>query len=310
MPTENESAEGHLQRVQRRMALFFSEEIYTLSMLEEDVETGDVFYKPTEILPYLQTALMDEKILEVEFDGLTRVYFSRVHDHPPELETDDEDGGGKEHADPEYNQGDYLKLMTHLITLPLEPGIGNLYVRHSKKVLIRLFTTTYAVELGTFFQELTTVRDLPVLRLDFPVIGRIVRGGREFRAKVPETMKLRVMVMGKRRHKTLTARVTDISASGMAFSITKEQQSLFKLDETRTIELLLDDLMLVRVNGNVRHISKIRGKKGTEFLCGLQFDLVTRAVAAKVESIVAQVQRAHLKELSDLSEESGLDLIV
>ena len=310
MAAENDSVKGHLQRVQRRMALFFSEEIYTLSMLEEDLETGDVFFKPTEVLPYLQTALMDEKILEVEFDGLTRVYFSRVHDHLPELEEQKDDDGGTVNVEPEYNQGDYLKLMTHLITLPLEPGIGNLFIRHSKKVLIRLFTTTYAVELGTFFQELTKVRDLPVLRLDYPVIGRIVRGAREFRAKVPGTMKLLVMVMGKRRHKTLTTRVTDISASGMAFTVTKEQQSLFKLDETRTVEILLDDMMLVRVNGNVRHISKIRGKKGTEYLCGIQFDLVTRAVAAKVESIVAQVQRAHLKELSDLSEESGLDLII
>ena len=310
METENESAEGHLEPVQRRMALFFTEEIYTLNMLEEDVESGDVFYKPTEILPYLQTALMDEKILEVEFDGLTRVYFSRVHDHLPELEEQEDEEGKTVLAEPEYNQGDYLKLMTHVITLPLEPGIGNLFIRHSKKVLIRLFTTTYAVELGTFFQELTTIRDLPVLRLDFPVIGRIVRGAREFRAKVPSTMKLLVMVMGKRRHKTLTTRVVDISASGMALAITKEQQELFKLEENRTVEILLDDLMLVRINGSVRHISKIRGKKGTEFLCGIQFDLVTRAVAAKVESIVAQVQRAHLKEISDMSEESGLDLIV
>lgn len=310
MATENDSAEGHLQRVQRRMALFFSEEIYTLSMLEEAVETGDVFYKPTEILPYLQTALMDEKILEVEFDGLTRVYFSRIHDHLPELEEQQGDDGKTVLVEPEYNQGDYLKLMTHLVTLPVEPGIGNLFIRHSKNILIRLFTTTYAVELGTFFQDLISVRDLPVLRLDFPVIGRIVRGAREFRAKVPEAMKLRVMVMGKRRHKTLTTRVMDISASGMSFAITKEQQELFRLDETRTVELLLDDMMLVRVNGNVRHVSKIRGKKGTEFICGIQFDLVTRAVAAKVESVVAQVQRAHLKELSDLSEESGLDLIV
>ena len=310
MATEKDSAEGPLQRVQRRMALFFPEEIYTLSMLEEAIEDGDVFSKPTEILPYLQTALMDEKILEVEFDGLTRVYFSRVHDHLPDLEEQDDGDGGTELVEPEYNQGDYLKLMTHLITLPLEPGIGNLYIRHSKKILIRMFTTTYAVELGTFFQELTSVRDLPVLRLDFPVMGRIGRGAREFRAKVPDSMKLLVMVMGKRRHKTLTTRVLDISASGMAFAIGKEQQSLFRLDETRTVELVLDGMMLVRANGSVRHISKIRGKKGTEFLCGIKFDLVTRAVAAKVEAVVAQVQRAHLKELSDLSEESGLDLIV
>ena len=306
---EDNSPEGILQRVKRRMTLFFSEEIYTLDMLEEDLETGDVFYKPTEVLPYLQTALMDEKILEVEFDGLTRVYFSRVHEHYPEPEEQKDSNGEIVMVEPEFSTGDYLKLMTHLITLPLEPGIGNLFVRHSKKIIIRLFTTTYAVELGTFFQELTETRELPVLRLDFPVIGRIVRGAREFRAKVPATMKLLVLVMGKRKHGTLKSRVMDISASGMAFVISKEQQSLFKIDEKRTVEILHDDMMLVRINANVRHISKVRGKKGTEFLCGLQFDLETRSVAAKVESVVAQVQRAHLKEISDLSVESGINLI-
>ena len=116
--------------------------------------------------------------------------------------------------------------------------------------------------------------------------------------------------MGKRKHGTLKTRVLDISASGMAFLISKDQQALFRVDEKRTVEILHDDMMLVRVNGNVRHISKVRGKKGTEFLCGIQFDLETRAVAAKVEAVVASVQRAHLKEISDLSIESGLNLIV
>jgi len=176
--------------------------------------------------------------------------------------------------------------------------------------LIRFFTTTYAVELGTVFQDLADVRGLPVLRLAYPAIGRLVRGAREFRAKVPETMKLIILVMGKRKHGTVRTRVVDMSASGMAFSITKEQQDLFRIDETRTIEFVHDDMMLVRLNGKVRHISKVRGKKGTEFICGIQFDLATRAIAAKIESIVAMVQRAHLKELSDLSAESGMKFII
>ena len=150
---DDNSPERLLQRVQRRMTLFFSEEIYTLNMLEEDLESGDVFHKPSDILPYLQTSLMDEKVLEVEFDGLTRVYFSRVHDHLPDLQEQKDDDGELVMVEPEYNTGDYLKMMTHLITLPLEPGIGNLFIRHSKKIILRLFTTTYAVELGTFFQN-------------------------------------------------------------------------------------------------------------------------------------------------------------
>ena len=306
---EESSPEGINQRVQRRLGLFFCEEPYTLSMIEEQLESGDIFHRPTDILPYLQTALMDEKILEVELDGLTRVYFGRLYDDLPPLEEREEDGQ-KVIIEPDYNTGDYLKRMTHIISLPLEPGIGNLFVRYAKNIVIRLFTATYAVELGTFFQDLTEVRQLPVLRLEFPVIGRIVRGAREFRAKVPEQMKLLVVVMGRRKHGTLRTRIVDISASGMSFSIAKDQQQLFRIDETRTIEIVHDDMMLARLNGKVRHVSKVRGKKGTEFICGIQFDLATRALAAKVESVVALVQRAHLKELSDLSEESGLSLII
>lgn len=306
---EDKSPEKNLQRILRRLSLFFPEEIYTLNMLEEYLEDGNIFHKPTEILRYLQTALIDEKILEVELDGMTRVYFGRLHDDLPPLE-EHEAEGHITMIEPDYNAGDYLKLMTHLVSLPLEPGIGNLFVRHAKKIVIRMFTTNYAVELGTFFQELTEVRELPVLRLGYPVIGRIVRGVREFRAKVPETMKLMVLVMGKRKHGTIRTRVVDASASGLSFSIAKDQQKLFRLDEPRTIEVVHEDMMLVRINGNIRHISKVRGKKGTEFICGIQFDLETRAVAAKVETIVAQIQRAHLKALSDLSEESGLSLII
>jgi c-di-GMP-binding flagellar brake protein YcgR len=302
------ATETLVQRTQRRLNIFFPEEIFTAAMIEEALEDGDIFYKPTDMLPYLQTILMDEKILEVELDGLTRVYFSRLYDDLPPLP--EEDSSGATEPTPDYAPGDYLKQMSHLILLPLEPGIGNLFVRHSQRVLIRFFTTTYAVELGTIFQDLADVRGLPVLRLAFPAIGRLVRGAREFRAKVPETMKLIVLVMGKRKHGTVRTRVVDMSASGMAFSIAKEQQDLFRIDETRTIEFVHDDMMLVRLNAKVRHISKVRGKKGTEFICGIQFDLATRAIAAKIESIVAMVQRAHLKELSDLSAESGMKFII
>jgi c-di-GMP-binding flagellar brake protein YcgR len=306
---EDKTTESLVQRIQRRLNIFFPEEIFTAAMIEEALEDGEIFFKPTDMLPYLQTVLMDEKILEVELDGLTRVYFSRLYDDLPPLQEVD-DSGTSTTVNPDYSAGDYLKRMSHLIALPLEPGIGNLFIRHSQRVLLRFFTTTYAVELGTVFQDLADVRGLPVLRLAYPAIGRLVRGAREFRAKVPETMKLIILIMGKRKHGTIRTRVVDMSASGMAFSITKEQQELFRIDETRTIEFVHDDMMMVRLNGKIRHVSKVRGKKGTEFICGIQFDLATRAIAAKIESIVAMVQRAHLKELSDLSAESGMKFII
>lgn len=305
---EENATQFVVDRARKRLSLFFADEIYTKTSIEEGLELGDIFLKPTEVLPYLQTALLDEKILEVELDGMTRVYFSRLHDDTPDLITEIIDGE-EVHTEPDYTTGDYLKELTHLISLPIEPGMGNIHIRHSGKIIIRFFMANYAVELGCFFQDMALVRELPVLRLSYPSIGRLVRGAREFRAKVPMTYDLKILVVGKRRHGTLTTKVINISASGVSFSIKKDEQDLFRIDETRTFEFVQDGMLLVRLSGTVRHISKIRGKKGTEFVSGIQFDLVTRSLAAKVETIVAAVQRAHLKELAEIASESGLDIL-
>lgn len=299
--------ESLARRIVDRLNLYFIDQMYTMDMLEEELDAGDVFYKPADILPFLQTALMDEKFVEVEMNGITQVYFTKVSDDPPEPT----DIQGEEETEPEeeYAMGDYLKEMSHLVILPLEPGMGNYSIRYSNRVLLRFFTTAYGVELGTFYQEQDLVGETPVLRLDYPVIGRIVRGSREFRAKVPEKMDIKLMIIGKKKQKTITTRLINISVSGFAFSIKKEQQDDFVVDEVRTMELIINGVMELRVNGNVRHVSKIRGRRGTEYLCGVQADLVTRALAARLEEIVAAVQRAHLRELAKLSDETGINLV-
>ncbi len=305
---EDDKKQSRYERVQKNLSLFFPDMVYTRESLEESLEIGDIFYKPTDILPFLQSALFDEKVVEVELDGMSRVYFSRIYDDLPDLVPTEVDGETVM-TEPTYKAGSYLKDMTHIISLPLEPGIGNLNIRSTRRILLRIFTTSYAVEFGTSFQDITEVRELPVLRLAFPIIGRIVRGAREFRAKVPEKLDIKVLVVGKRKQDSLTTKVVDISVSGMSFAIKKNQQEFFRVDQIRTLEFIIDDMMVVRLNGTIRHVSKIRGKKGTEYICGVKFDLVTRALASKVEGIVATVQRAHLKELYDKSVASGLDLI-
>lgn len=295
------------KRLVDRLNLFFSDIHYSQDMLQEELDTGDVFYKPPDILPFLQTALMDEKFVEVEMSGITQIYFTKIHDHPPDQkeETEDEEEEEKE----KYNRGDYLKKMSHLITLPLEPGMGNYSVRYADRIVLRFFTSAYAVELGTFYQSQDVVEGLPVLSLDYPAIGRIVRGSREFRAKVPNKMDIKLMIIGKRKQKTITTRLLNISVSGFAFAIKKEQQNDFAIDEERTMEIIIKGFMELRVQGTIRHISKIRGRHGTEYICGVQADLVTRALAARLEEIVASVQRAHLRELAQISNESGIKLV-
>ena len=291
------------KRIVDRLNLFFGDINYSQDMLQEELDTGDVFYKPADVLPFLQTALMDEKFVEVEMSGITQVYFTKIHDHPPERAEEEEEERDK------YNRGDYLKKMAHLITLPLEPGMGKYSIRYADRIVLRFFTSAYAVELGTFYQSQEIIEELPVLRLDYPVIGRIVRGSREYRAKVPKKMDIKVMIIGKRRKQTITTNLLNISVSGFAFAIKKEQQNDFIVDEERTMEIIINGFMELRVQATIRHISKIRGRHGTEYICGVQADLVTRALAARLEEIVAAVQRAHLRELAQLSTESGIKLV-
>lgn len=309
---KEEKRELLLHNIQKKLSLFFPEDAYsfTRQSVEDGVESGQFMTKPAQILPYVQTALFDNKILEVELDGMTRVYFSRINDDIPDLEEVADEDGELQLQEPDYNTGDYLKLMNHVICLPLEPGMGNLHIRNSQKVLLRFFTSTSAIELGTFFQDLAIVREIPVLRLSFPLIGRQVIGARAFRAKVPRAMLFTIVVKGKRRKRSdIRTYPIDISSADMSFEVQKEEQPSFRQDEICNIRFFLEGEMHLKVNGTIRHISKVRNKKGIQYAIGVQFDLSTRSLAANIETIVATVQRAHLKELSDKSEESGIQLV-
>ncbi len=300
------------QNVQKKLSLFFPEDSYSFTnqAVDDGLESHDFMVKPVSILPFLQTALLDDKILEVEMDGMTRIYFSRLYDELPELvETEDEEDGEISLEEPEYTAGDYLKLMNHVICLPLEPGMGNLAIRNSQRIVLRLFTSSLAIELGTFFQDLAVVRGLPVLRLSFPIIGRKVKGNRAFRAKVTLEMNFELFIKGKKKRPDIETHAIDISNDGMSFEIQKEEQKLFKEDEICSIQFILNGDTLTKVNGTVRHISKIREKKGIQYRIGVQFDIPTRSLAATIETLVATVQRVHLQELSELSEESGINLV-
>ncbi|MBU0946909.1 MAG: PilZ domain-containing protein [Proteobacteria bacterium] len=306
----DDKKEKFIHNVQKKLTLFFprSASSFTGETVEEGLDSGAFVVKSAEILPYVQTALFDDKIIEVELNGSPQVYFSRIHDHIPDL-VEVAENGKTRIEEPDYTAGDYLKLMSHIITLPLEPGLGNLHIRDSQQILLRLFTTNCAIELGTFFQNLALVRDIPVLRLAFPLIARQIQEARAFRAKVPDSLDFLLLVMGKHKRPNMRKRPLDISANGMSFQIRKEERTLFHLNETCGVQFILNDEMLVKVDGVVRHISKVRDKIGIEYRCGIQFDLPTRSVTASIEAIVATVQRAHLKELAEKSLDNGIRLI-
>lgn len=302
----HDDSDKNLEQIHNRFTAFFPTEHFSSEQLSDLLESGDIFSQQVDILTYLQAALLEEKVLEVEIDDLTRIYSCRLYDNFPDLVEEEEDGVVKL-VEPDYSAGEYLKNMSFFNSWPLEPAIGNLTIRNSKRVLFRLFTPSYAVELGTCFRGLVDVRDIPVLRFDYPIIGRIVRGTRAYRAKIPKEMNFITTVLDQNSQKVLSLRVIDISVRGMGFQIEKEQQSIFAEYEDRIFDLIINDVSTISLKGNLRHISKIRGKNGTEYICGTNFDLANREVASKIETIVAQVQRDYLKELSDLSDENNKD---
>ena len=295
------------EELKSRLHAFFPAEIFTSESVVADLENGDILISKEEILPYLQTALLDEKTIEFELDGAPRVYFSRLKDDLPDDYDDSLENDVKD-EEPLYKEGDFLLEMSHIVSLPLEPGLGNLHIRHSRTVMLRMFTNAYAVEFGTTFLKLAKVQEIPVIQLEYPEIARIVRGAREFRAKVPDSLDFKVAVnIGE--DEDLVVSASDISIKGMAFSLTREEEEFFTIDDTISFKIYVDDELLANLTATIKHLSKIRKKTGIEHVCGVLFDLESRTTAAVIESIVATVQRSHLLELKDKSGASGIELI-
>lgn len=296
-----------IDRIQKRLQMFFPDDTYTEEEIRDEFDAGNIFSTAASILPYLQTALLDEKLIEVQFDSHSRIYFGRLADDPPPPADPIE--GDEAVEEPEYNPGEYLSSMSHVISLPVEPGLGNMHIRYSKTIILRFFTSSYAVELGTFYQEHTKVEDQPVLKLDYPVIGRIVRGAREYTAKVPNDLDLKVRFTIKGRKKPIIDDISDISAKTFSFCFDKGIEELLAIDDTHQFQILLGGEIIIEISGTIRMLTKARKQKSIENICTIQLDLSSRALASKVESTVATVQRAHLKEMAELAEESGYDLI-
>jgi len=291
--------------IKRKLHHFFPGEKYSPDRLAEDLATGDLLNSKEAILPYLQTALLDEKVIEVQLDGMPMVYFSRLKDDVPAEEEENEG----DDPQPEPTEGSYLTALHHLITLPLEPGLGNLHLRYSRAIILRMFTNKFAVEMATTFEDLVTVDDIPVLRLAFPELARIAHNVREFRAKVPDGLHFIVALTAEDDSLELEARPVNISIRGMAFAASKKEQRLLKVNSLYSLKFFIDDELLLRIDATIKHLSRLRKRSGIEYICGLEFEPQTKTQTAVIESIVAMVQRAHLKELSEKSYASGIKLI-
>jgi c-di-GMP-binding flagellar brake protein YcgR len=297
--------------IKERLQSFFPSSSYSPEELTEKIDKGEILTREEDILPYLQTALLDEKVLEIELNQQPDLYFSRLQDNSPEdTKTDsDQQETTDETLLPQYSLGDYLCFFDHIVTLPLEPGIGSLRLRQSTSVVLRMFTKEFGIEMGTTFQDTTKVDGIPTLRLAYPSILRIQPNAREFRAKVPDKQDFVVEIEREGAPLELSTTPIDISRKGMAISLGKKVHREIKLEDELFLKLYIDDELRARTNSTVRHLSKVRKRQGIEYCCGVEFSLTSRTIASVMESIVATTQRAHLKELADIAASRGINIL-
>lgn len=297
-----------------RLNYFFTDSQFTIESVQKDLQNRRVVSSPKDFITYLQTALLDEKLVEVRFNDSENLYFTKIIDSPQDDSSPEDDNSstpavGKS-ATISNQSARYISNLTHITTLPLEPGMGNYHIRNSQKVIMRIFTKSFAFEFGTYYRGISSSDSVPALDFDFPVIGRLLLGKREYRAKVTSGIDLRVTVTGKRKQPDLHTQVIDISASGMAILLGRRDANHFFKGEYRKFSITEGDKPFMDVNGKVIHVTAVRKHYGVTYICGIQLDLVTRDSIAKVESLVAKVQRIHLQSISGLSRETGFKLIV
>lgn len=301
-----------LQEIKEQLFAFFPD-----SHLDETQEgilstqkDESILFRPEKILPYLQTIFFEEHLVEIQIDQYTRAFFAHLLDDLPAL-AEHEEKGEISLVEPEYEPGSYLKKMESFLLTPLTPGIGNALVRSSRSIRLRYFAGTIAIELGCVFHKQDVVRDIPVLRFHFPVIGRITRNYRLYRVKTVSTVEAYVVVTSPIRAVGQETRyeIVDISVLGVAFQLQGEK-SLYEVGERLTFTIVVKDFSELSIAGNVRRLVKVREKHGYRIIYGIQFDLETRALAAEIEQLVAAIQRLQLRELSKrISDLRGIRLI-
>ncbi len=287
-----------MQEIQTLLHAHFPDtKIDSEAITTAQIDNGEILFKPEQILPYLQTIFFEEHLLELQFDQSTRSFFTNLLDDTPDPATKDE---ADMDDDTEYEAGSYLKETDSFLISPLSPGIGNARIRSCNQIVVRFYMGTSAVELGCTFRCKDLVDGIPVLRLNFPEIGRIDRNYRAFRVKVVSGVAAHIAILRPMLADITEAthQLDDISTMGLAFHVFTTERS-FKTGDEICFNIQVPDTEPLEVEGTIRHISNARNNQGFLKICGVQFDLETRSLATDIERIAASVQRLQLREIAE-----------
>lgn len=306
-----ELASKEITDVKSLAVSYFPDIIFTDEASLETKDKGEIFSTADQVLPYLQTIFFEEHMVEIQINETTRIFFAHITDELPDLIEEEDDDGELVIVEPEYEAASYLKRKDSFLLTPLTPGIGNAQIRTSKRLIVRFFTGTIAIELGCSFREQTSIRDIPVLRVNFPVIGRVNRQFRSFRIKALPSInaKVRIERRGDSSISEILYPIIDVSAEGLAFQMPSDHPP-FQTGQDLRVTVSVEGIKGLEVSGNVRHVTKARDNSGLKVSVGMQFDLETRALAADLEKLAATIQRLHLRQVSENTADlEGVSLI-
>jgi c-di-GMP-binding flagellar brake protein YcgR len=236
------------------------------------------------------------------------VYFCRVLDNP----FDDifaEDDGTNVHKDPNYEAGSYLDNLEHLLITPLEPSEGNYLISATKgnnsKVILKIVSSGIAIELGCFFQSRTIVGDMPAIQLSFPQVAQKSKKAREFRAKVPKSMKV-IVSIERNKKKPITTSPLNISLNGMSLIDPMGRKSNITIQEKVLCTIQSPNEDPIVIEASVKHLTNLRHVSGIQYCFGIQFHFNSVTAKSAVEKLVGLVQRKHLRELSEIEQKFGV----
>jgi len=260
---------------------------------------------------HLQTTLLADEVVELQLEDRSRTFFTRLVDQLPPLEESIDEDGSIILQEPEYLEGSYLQQQELVLVAPMEPVNGNILVRRSQKVFLRIPVGTNSLECESRFLGIQTVRDIPFIALAFPVSGIELSQRQYFRARLLTTLPSQVIVRLP-NNDFASCNLLDIGINGMAFE-NPWPSALLPPGSPVTIQferLSLPDSRLFTVVRNHITCRKTKDCHTVSNRCGVQFSVEDLSVARQLERLVAEIQREQLRLLRERADEAGIDLLL
>lgn len=286
---------------------FFPDAGYTNDNFDTYLEHDELDTHQGSISNILKAALVDDIILEVQLSDMKEIYHCRLLDKYKEIKTSKR-REKKTSKKVQYLKGDYFGTFNEVIITPLEPPHGNFFIQKKTEtnnlMLLRVVDRVNAVELASFFKRRILIEDIPALQLTYPFIARRVSNIREHRAKVPSSMKFKVVVT-RYSHKPFSTIPINICSNGIALIDPMGEDSNLLVGEKLQLELQIPRVLNLVIDGTIIHQTRLRDRSGFQHIFGVQF-MFTPLNRSKVEEALAATMRAHARERLKLSDEYGL----